>query len=277
MRVCGEVENTELLGPYANVCWAFDRPPEFERRALRFLADGLAQGQQVWYIADAPERDLLRVLRGLAGADEALTSGAAKVAPLGRRYTSPDPESQVRTYADALDEALADGFSGLRVAADGTGLLEGRGGVDHLARYEHLVDRHMAHRPFSALCAYNRRRLGRELVAEVACMHPITNVGAAPFRLFATDEAAIGLSGELDLAAQRLLSLALERADPQPRSGELAIDATAVTFMDHRSLLLLSRFAERRGATAVVRTKSAVPARVMEVLRLPGVRVEPVG
>jgi anti-anti-sigma regulatory factor len=149
--------------------------------------------------------------------------------------------------------------------------------LEAFARYEHLVDRYMTVSPFSALCGYNRGDLGPDRVAQMACLHPVVNEGAAPFRLHASDRAAVALGGELDLSTVELFPLALERAQVRPTGGEIVVDAAGLTFVDHGNLVALDRYAQRSGATAVLRTRLHSAARIVEICRLTGVRVEPAG
>ena len=53
------------------------------------------------------------------------------------------------------------------------------------------------------------------------------------------------------------------------------IDAGAVTFMDHRNLTLLAEQAQQANATLVLRTAWPGLQRLVEVLGMEGVRVEP--
>lgn len=53
-----------------------------------------------------------------------------------------DPVAQVRAYAQATQQALADGYTGPRVAADVTSLVGTAPARAAFARYEHLIDVH---------------------------------------------------------------------------------------------------------------------------------------
>lgn len=72
-----------------------------------------------------------------------------------------------------------------------------------------------------------------------------------------------------------LLSLALQRADLQPHRGELVIDATGLTYIDHRALLVLAEHTQRAHATVVLRAPWPGAARLIKFLDLHEVRVEP--
>jgi anti-anti-sigma regulatory factor len=187
-----------------------------------------------------------------------------------------DPAVQVRAYATATDEAVAAGYTGLRVVADATSLVRTPAQLDAFARYEHLIDRYMRTRPMSAICGYDRRELGDRTIAELACMHPETNADEVLFRLYACPpgDGSATLTGELDPTTAQLFSTALERADLHPVDGRLTVQASQLRFIDHRSLMLLQDYAQRHGTTAVLHTSRSAAARLVELLDLSRVRVE---
>ncbi|GGQ74263.1 MEDS domain-containing protein [Couchioplanes azureus] len=244
-----------------HVCLSYDEPDSFENAARDFLAAGVAAGERVWYLAPEPPRGW---------------SFRPELVRLGDHYPEGgviDPAAGVAAYASATDRALEDGYRGLRVAAEATPLVATPDQLDAFARYEHLVDRYMRGAPFSALCGYDRATLGGGAVDELACLHPVS---AAPFRLFAVapGPADTGLAGELDWSTHELFAQALERADPRPGSGEWVIEAGWLTFVDHTCLLLLDEFARARGLTAVLRTRTVLPGRLVALMGLTALRVE---
>ncbi len=229
-------------------------------------------------MASGDVEKLVDDLKDLDGLDWALRRGAAQVKSLDAIYpgrTVIKPAAQVQVYAAATEDARAAGFTGLRVAAEATPLVRTPRQLDAFARYEHLIDRYMASQPFSAMCAYHRGELGEETVAQLACLHPHTNSGTTEFWLHASSHAAVSLDGELDLATVDLFCLALERAELRPIGGELVIDATGLTFIDHRNLLALAAYARRSGAVAMLKTNWPGSARLIELLGVEDVRVEP--
>lgn len=244
-----------------HVCLAYAEPAAFEDAARDFLAEGVAAGERVWYLAPTPPRgwrfrpELVRI------GDHYPEDGVI------------DPAAGVSAYAAATERALADGYCGLRVAAEATSLVGTPAQLDAFARYEHLVDRYMRGAPFSALCGYDRVALGDEAVDELACLHPLST---APFRLSAglPGQADVILSGELDWANRDLFVRALARAEPRPASAELVIDAGRLTFVDHNCLVDLDQYAHSHGMTAVLRTRTPVPARLVALMGLTALRVE---
>ncbi|SBT37438.1 MEDS domain-containing protein [Micromonospora auratinigra] len=262
---------------YGHVCLTYRDAATFDAFAVSHLAAGLAAGERVALIAPGTPDELARRLDRLTGRDDALRRGALRLVSVDDMYragTVVGPEAQVRAYAAATEEALAAGWTGLRVVAEATSLVRTPAQRDAFARYEHLIDRYMRHRPMSAVCAYQRGELSDAEIAELACLHPETDADVL-FRLHATgDEAVVALGGELDPSNHRLFAAALDRADPRPVDGRLVLDATGLRFIDHRSLLHLRDHARRYGATAVLRASGSAPARLVELLDLTDVQVE---
>ncbi|MFI7428815.1 MEDS domain-containing protein [Micromonospora sp. NPDC049836] len=262
---------------YGHVCLAFHDPAALDARAVPFLAAGLAAGERVGLIAAGSRDELARRLTALPGLDDGLRRGAVQLMSVQEMYRSDaivDPDAQVRAYAAATDEALAAGHTGLRVVADATPLVRTAAQRVAFARYEHLIDRFMRHRPMSAICAYDRRVLGDAAIDELACLHPESNTGVL-FHLHAlAGKEPVALRGELDPSNHEQFAAALDRVDPRPVDGRLLLDATGLRFVDHRSLLHLRDHARRHGATAVLRTSRAGTARLVKLLELAEIEVE---
>ncbi|MEQ4299865.1 MEDS domain-containing protein [Plantactinospora sp. B6F1] len=270
--------NPRAVVPYGHVCWSYDDPAAFERRARRFLADGLAAGERVWYVAPGPPEPVVERLAGLVGFTEALRRGAALVPGLDSTYPGGviEPVEQVRRFTAATEEALAAGYTGLRVVADVTPLVRTPAQLRAFARYEHAIDRYMRLRPLAGMCGYHRAALGDRTIAELACLHPVSNVPDVLFRLYACHpgDGAAALAGELDTLNHEMFATALEHADLSPVGGELVMRAGDLRFIDHNCLTRLHDYAGVRDATAVLRTPWTAAARLVELLGLSGVRVE---
>ncbi|MER7274777.1 MEDS domain-containing protein [Dactylosporangium sp. NPDC000244] len=245
MRRTGFVDAVDALGGHDHVSWVFDDPADYHTVVDRFLADGRVAGQRV-----------LSLLREEADG------------PI-------DPAEQLRFWADATERALADGYTGLRVAADSTRLVATPEGRAAFGRYEFMIDAYMARHPLSGLCGFNRAELGDAAVAELAGMHPLAQPAATPLRLFATAEPGVAavLAGEIDPAGHEQLRAALRRIELDPVGGAVTIDARELTFIDHRALMQLVGHVRGLGAATVLRVgrHSAVP-RLADLLQLRDLR-----
>ena len=275
MRRSGLVDTVEGLGRHDHLCWAFDSLDDYRALSGRFLAEGLAGGQRVIFLAaSAKDSDL----DGADGFAAARAVGAAQVQDLGVYGSGRqvDPAAQVLAYAQATERALADGYTGLRVAADATSLV---GTVDAraaFARYEHLIDVYTTRHPFSAMCGYHRGTLGGDAVAELACMHSLARRSSTTLQVRASGRPgiAVALSGEIDMHGHAQLRTALSRVDLPAIDGVVTIDATDLSFIDHQGLIGLVEHVRGRGATTVVQVgrASAVPV-LASLLWLPDLEV----
>ena len=264
---------------HTHLCQVFDDHAEFRAAAVDFLADGLARGARVRYIAPAEEDTLRDDLAPLTGMPQARRPGAVEVLSVRGTYAGleacVDAQTQVDAYTADTVAALADGFTGFRVAAEVTELVRTPAQLDAFCRYEHQADRLMSRIAFTAMCGYRRAELGDDAVSQLACLHPAGGAEQAPFRLHATRGADIALSGELDLTTVDMFATAVDRTGLANGAPEIVVDATGLEFADHRNLLVLERMADRYGRTVVLRTARRWPARLVAALDLTHVRVEP--
>jgi hypothetical protein len=258
----------------------FDDHAEFRAAAVEFLADGLARGARVRYIGPADERSLRADLGPLLRIPQAHRAGAVEVVSVAGTYAGPDAcvdaQTQVDCYTADTQAALDDGFAGFRVAAQVTMLVRTPTQLDAFARYEHHADRLMTRVPFTAMCGYRRAELGDDAVGQLACLHPVGGGEQPPFRVTASRDADVALSGELDLTTVDAFAVAVDRTGVMDGAGEVVVDATGLAFADHRNLLVLQQMADRYGRTVVLRTGRRWPARLVAALELTSLRVEPV-
>ena len=275
----GDTGDGQRVGrSHTHLCQVFDDHAEFRAAAVEFLADGLARGARVRYVAPAGEATLWADLAPLMRMPQARRPGAVEVLSVAGTYAGTeacvDAQTVVDGYTADAEAALADGFAGFRVAAEVTVLVRTPEQLDAFARYEHQADRLMSRIPFTAMCAYRRAELGDDAVRQLACLHPGGSAEQAPFRLHASRSADFALSGELDLTTLDLFAVAVDRAGVMDGSAEVVVDATGLDFADHRNLLVLERMADRYGRTVVLRTARRWPTRLVAALDLARVRVE---
>ncbi|MEV0457603.1 MEDS domain-containing protein [Catellatospora methionotrophica] len=275
MRRSGFVDTVDGSVCHDHICWVFDTPEEFRQLSGRFLIEGLAAGQQVLYLEDAARKTELDHIEGFGSARH---RGAADVQDLAiyEAELLADPAAPARAFVRACQQAVADGYTGLRVAADVTSLVRDPGRAASFARYEHLIDTHMARHPLTGMCGFHRGRLSATTIAELACLHPLASNGSTPLRLFSTAQAGISavLAGEVDFYGRGLLHSALTRVDLTPIGGEVIIDARELSFIDHQGLLECVEHIRGKGAATVLHLAADSSTRLLlELLHLPDVRV----
>jgi anti-anti-sigma factor len=275
MRLSAVIDKAQGLSLHDHTGWVFDDPAEFQDQAGRFLSEGLAAGQRIMYVAGSATAPA-----GISGLGAAIARGQAEVTSVAALYTAGepvDPGDQVATFARAAEQALLDGWTGLRVAADVTSLVATEPQLDAWIRYEHMADTLMAGAPIAGFCGFHRPGIESAALAEVSCVHPVLNRGSSDFRMYSRTGADGGLSlaGEIDRGETRTLAAVLRRTQAAPRNGRIVVDATRLSFIDHHGLTVLADYAAERGVRAILRTRPcSVADMIARLVPFPGLEVQ---
>jgi anti-anti-sigma regulatory factor len=272
VRTHGCIDAGSGLGDDAHACWGFDNRQEFTDAVLEFLTDGLRRGQRLAYVGSEPVAEQRERLDPIGEAAGLIDSGALQLFELSDLYRVGEPidtDAQLAAYLAAADAALAEGYSGLRVAAQVTDLVAEPETWDAHVRWESAADRVLSTRSLSALCGYERAAVPPQLLADLAAIHPAANccAGSVPFHLFGED-GALALTGEVDLFSSdtfdRALTIACDGHEP------VLLHLGELDFIDHRGLEVLaahtSRLAGEGGCT--VRHQPHLVSRLCEILEL---------
>ena len=254
------------------MCCLYDDVGEFRRRLAAFFAAGLRAGCRVAYAGLGDEEGSRADLAGLPDLDRRLADGSVRILSLQDVYGDAHPVDRDRVvglYAAATEQALADGFRGLRIGADGSELVRSPEHLDALARYEFLADRYMAGHALSALCGY-RLDLGHDTVNELASLHATGSSGGTSFTLFGCADGAIGLGGQYDPTSITVLRRLLTRIGAGVDDGTVVIDMADVEYVDHRLLRTLSAHAREKGVALSLRSAPPFAARLMDMLAASG-------
>jgi MEDS: MEthanogen/methylotroph, DcmR Sensory domain len=161
---------------------------------------------------------------------------------------------QRATFATALAEALADGYTGIRVAADNTSLVSDDARMAAWIRWEVVADRFMSENQVTGLCAFDREKVDVDRLRHLATLHPLSS-SASPlpqFRLFA-EAGDLCVEGEIDSFAVSQLRLALDALPP--RTGVL-VDLAAATLRGRKALIGLGYLCEE-GVAVTIRGEPA--------------------
>jgi len=268
MRMIGPVGSYRELGLQDHVCWVHGDCGDYRPRLGEFFRDGLERGLRVAYLGPGNAGELREHL------DRFVDTGprsdrAVRVISFEEFYGAEgpvDPAAVINRYDAATQEALADGYQGLRVSADVTDLVRAPERQDAFARCEVLLERYSSRHPLSAMCGY-RRELG-DAVTQFACLHAAVLAGLTPFQVFACGDGAVGLLGDFDRACQGAFERALRRIEPAPGDSTLIFDMSQVRFMDHHALLSFDSYAEACPVPVVVRSVPPIVRRAAGVLGL---------
>ena len=203
-----------------HICWTYDSPEDHARILVDFLMDGLARNERTTYYGDAGSQDeIAQRLADLGldlaalGARNRLTFGDAREA-----YTPGgefDPDARLADFEAAAETALADGFTGLRVAAENTWLLDDPEICRAWPAYELRADLLTARMPIIGMCAYDLNQIHHDAVPMIAGLHRSVlgaDHGRSQFHLHASAPGALEISGRIGRAQERELEIAALRA-----------------------------------------------------------------
>jgi anti-anti-sigma factor len=257
MRRHGAFEPAGPADAHDHASWGYRTAAERAAAVCGWLGAGLAAGFRGLYVADADPDQLLSELAAIPDADGAVARGALVVMPSSAAYdlSGPiDPVAQLAMYAGATDQALADGYAGLRVAADITALvLDTSRRASHLG-WEQYADRYIATHPLAPLCLYDKTRVHG--VEAIACVHALQGPARPAVAVFAADGAR-RVQGEIDSYLAPMIADVLREIPDE----EMVLDLRGVEFIDARSAWTLHRvLARMRDAGRPLRLVGTSPA-----------------
>ena len=163
---------------------AFIYETEAEHRAVltAFLRQGLERGEKVVYIAETHEVEpLLDSLReDGVDPDPYLARGQLVFLAAQDVYLeggSFDPQRTIARLEDLAREALAEGYTALRVTGEMAWALRGAPGSERLLEYEARLDDFFRQGTCVALCQYDRRRFDCKTLLQMVRVHPLVAFG----------------------------------------------------------------------------------------------------
>lgn len=277
MRSYGVIASTQDLGVNDHLCWIYDGHGSFLNEAVQFLAEGVRLGQQIAYVGDHSLEQLRAHLAGLGDVDALVASGQFSVLSIAAVYEpvrDADAVAQAEVYATAVANAMANGFDGLRVAADATSLVRSRNGLDEFARYEHVVDRLMADGlRFSAMCGYDGSVLDASAAHELASIHPLTGGTDPTFAMFALDDDVVAAVGEIDAMNADTFGTTVRRILAAHNGDAVTVDGSGLAFIDHNGLRALDGAAAAAGVRVRLVGAPSVAMRLSTIVPLAHVEV----
>jgi hypothetical protein len=152
-----------------------------------------------------------------------------------------DQHRMLAGFAQAVTEADADGYDGLRVSVDMTWAQRPVPGVEQLFDFEATANRLFPQRRLAAVCRYDRRRFDAEAIRRARAAHPITP-GVSMLRFSLMQTPGLALSGQVDVNNHQALT-GLLGALPDT---DITMDLTGLTFADARTLTLIGQTAAAR-------------------------------
>jgi hypothetical protein len=228
MRSHGTCIELVWMRPHDHIGWVFSGPEEFASVAGQFLREGLELGERLMFVATDPAED---AYKRLAGSFAPQDLRVAAIADVYGASGVVDAAGQRATFAAALTQALAAGYSGIRVAADNTTLVQTPERLNAWMHWELVADRFMSEKRVTGLCGFDRTAVNVDTLRHLVTLHPLSSAAdpQPQFRLF-VDIDGLYLEGDVDEFAighlQRALSILPKDRPPvvdltraRPRDG----------------------------------------------------------
>jgi len=201
------------MRPHDHIGWVYSGLAEFASLATSFLHEGASIGERLMLVVDDPKVEVLAaVVRDFDPADIDVMS----IADVYGFSGVVDPRQAYAALAGATEAALAAGYSGQRVIADNSSLVQSDQGLDAWIGWELLADRFMVDANLTALCAFDRKRVSVDMLRHLATLHPLSSATepTPQFMLFA-EEGRLCVEGEVDSVAVSYVRRALQVLPPE--------------------------------------------------------------
>jgi MEDS: MEthanogen/methylotroph, DcmR Sensory domain len=246
------------LQPHDHVFWTGTGADDLYGLASAALAAGARLNERLLFVAVDPDPARLEALDDL---ELLLARGQLQMHDVEAIYGTSGRFShtrQLETFEGVLEEALAAGYTGIRVVADNTPSVADTSEQAYVSwlRWEQLTDRFQATSQVTGICYFDGGALGDERLTDLAALHPVRAADAVrpAFALY-SDGDATSVSGTLDLWSSDRFTRVLGAT---PVDGPLVVDISRAEFVDHRAVLALNEVATAarpvwiRGASRVV-------------------------
>lgn len=227
------------LSPGAHAAFLYSSAAEQADTLKTFVGAALRANHRVVYVGDGQYGEHAFKAYGEGGA-RAIASGQFLIEHSANTYMAGgrfDANRMLAHYSAALDSALSEGYSGLRVAADMGWAAAGLDGKEQLIAYERTLDRALDGRPAVVLCQYDRRLFDEGVLAALAAAHthsahPDPLHQSRQLRIMRTYEPhGVRISGEIDVLNRRAFRDALLHVVSMA-DGHIVIDLSNVGYLD---------------------------------------------
>jgi PAS domain S-box-containing protein len=170
------------LRPGDHLCLIYESPEEQFAAVVPYIRDGLRRDEQCFYIADDRTVGEVTLALRAAGVDVEAEEGRGALRIATKRETylrhgTFDPAAMVTLLHGATAEAIARGYTALRVTGEMTWALGREVGNERLIEYEALLNDFFPGSKVIGVCQYNRRRFSPEIIQQVLWTHPVAIIG----------------------------------------------------------------------------------------------------
>ncbi len=185
----GRIRRVEDLGPGDHLCCIYETEEEHRALVTPYLAQGLERGERVMYIVDTHTAEEVLLYLEEEGIETAplLAGGQLSMLTVSDAYMKGgvfDPEGMIAMLREETQVALAEGYAGLRVTGEMSWALRGLPGSERLMEYEAMLNHFFPGSACLAVCQYDRRLFGPDILLDVITTHPLVVIGSDIYENF---------------------------------------------------------------------------------------------
>ena len=276
-RRAGQVREPGDFHPGDHICWTYASDNEHRRVLTAFVAQGLQAGERVAYFAPrGQDVRLLEYLRACGvNPDPLVVEGVLVLGRAEDAYSASgsfDAGASLAGFRAMAQQAVADRYTGLRVAGENAWILTDPSYRALWPAYEVRVDRTIASLPLIGMCSFDLRECGDEIAQLMDAVHPL-RLGApaaeSKFHLHSDHDSGVVVQGELDLATSDTVASLLQALAEEDVVSR--IDLSGLEFADVQGMRAIAGAARAMAETAgTLRIEDAPKSfsRAWQLLRL---------
>jgi DNA-binding CsgD family transcriptional regulator len=183
MAVTHPLRTISDLRPGDHACCFYETAEKHRAVLTPFLRQGLERGRKVVYILDVSTAEAILAYFRRDGLDVEPYLARGQMVFLTRDETYMqegvfDPDRMIVELQAQTDQALAEGYPGLRITGEMGWALRGLPGSERLIEYEGKVNEFFPGSKCVGLCQYDWRAFGPPLLLDVLSTHPVAVVNA---------------------------------------------------------------------------------------------------
>ncbi|MFL6232300.1 MAG: MEDS domain-containing protein [Thermoanaerobaculia bacterium] len=257
-----------------HLCLVYRSAAEQTAALVPYLKAGLAAGERCLFVGHGTSGRRLEHALQEAGVDvQGECDRGALVCVTQRDNWLPggrfDPGAMMDSLRQAEQQALDDGFSGLRATWNMGWVLEGTPGADRLIEYEAHLNRFLAGSRTCALCRYSRDGSSPELIEDALQTHPLAVLGdqICPNAYYEPPDMVLGdrpVSERIDWMMAQLQRARFSEAKLEDVTYRLSQQRAALARADRAKEELLSMLAHE------LRNPLGTISNALQVLRMKG-------
>ena len=239
------------LNPETHVCFLYETEDQLRAVLASFIREGVEKSEKVVCIADptSSETPLEAICSESLDMRAGLETGQVTLLKAGETYLRSgvfDPDEMIALLKGYTEEALLQGYAGLRVTGQMTWAIRDLPGTDRLLEYESRINDFLPGTRCLALCQYPVKRFPAPLLLDVLRTHPQMIIGTEihdnphyvpPSVFLGTDRAASDLRRWIaDMGHRKATDAALQASEAYFR--EITRNASdMILIVNHEGIL----------------------------------------